>query len=330
MYGYEYKKPHRPKGYIPPQLSEKDEYIPTTHVGMYSILRNPKNKSVFLGEDQCQNVRRKTFNNVLDIFRKYGSPSYVDLWNYNISAINNCGLNYFITNPKLAPVGTLIECFEKIIETKKGRAKLQGNKVCYISFGINKSLLLQYFKNVDEATRTGTKVKIPRLNPPTPKSRELVLFGEETFSIKKGNVVTIDRNAIYNRFIHWCKLQSIPEKDGLMMALETLFKCYPIEGLEETHYYNVVTELDRLAFQSQVQSGEEELTVRLSKIIYGKAQEIIARYNLDANNISKGPMTPDVYINNAIHLLNSNMPIKYQDPDFVKEQKETEQMEDGI
>lgn len=310
-------------------LSEKDEYIPKTHIGMYSLLRNEKNQSIYLSEDQCQNIRVKTYKGILQIFREYGSPDYADLWNYNISAINDCGLNYFITNPKLAPIGDLIECFEEIVETKKGKARLQGNKALYISFGINKAMLLKYFENVAYAEKTGEPVKIPKLKTPTPKSREQVLFGQETFTRKSGEPITIDRNALYNRFEHWCKLQGIKKPEGILMALETLFKCYPIDELQETEYYNMVTELDQLAFRPRIEKGIEEVTANLSKVIYGKSKDIIGRYNLDPNNLSKGKMTIDTYINNALHLLNSNMPLKYQDPDFIEEENNIKRMEES-
>lgn len=330
IYGYNYKKPKRPEGYIPPTLSEKDEYIPKTHIGMYSLLRNEKNESIYMAEEQCQNVRKKTFKGVLAIFKEYGSPDYADLWNYNISAINECGLNYFINNPKIAPLADLIECFETVIETNAGRGKLQGGKILFISFGISKALLLQYFKNVDEAKANGTEVKIPKLPTPPYKSREAVLFGVETFTRKDGGDIVIERNAVYNRFEHWCKLQGIGKGEGILMALETLFKCYPVDGLQDNQYYNMVTDLDRLAFRPRLEKGTEEVTVNLSKVIYGKTKEILARYNLDANNLLKGNMTLDTYINNALHLLNSNMPVKYQDPEFVKEKEDTEKMEDNI
>lgn len=330
VYGYNYKKPNRPEGYIPPTLSKQDEYIPKTHIGMYSLLRNEKNKSIFMGEDQCQNIRKKTFNSVFAIFREYNSPDYADLWNYNISAINDCGLNYFINNPKIAPIADLIECFEELVETNVGIGKLHGGKILYVSFGINKKLLLQYFKSMDEANKNRTEVKIPKLKLPEPKSREAVLFGVETFTRKDGNTIVIERNAIYNRFEHWCRLQGIRKNEGLLMALETLFKCYPVDGLQELEYYNMVTELDRLAFRSRLEKGNEEVTVNLSKVIYGKTKEILARYNLDPDNLSKGTMTFDTYANNALYLLNSKMPLKYQDPDFVKEKENTEKMENGI
>lgn len=327
IYGYSYKKPKREKDYVPPTLSKRDEYIPKTHIGMYSLIRNPKNEAIYMGEDQCQNIREKTFRSVLEIFREYNSPDYADLWNYNISAINECGLNYFINNQSLAPVSDLIECFETVIDSNDDFAKLHGRKILYISFGIDKSLLVQYFKNRDEAKENGTEVKIPKLKPLKPKSRELVLFGEETFKRKEGEPIVIERNAIYNRFEHWCKLQGIGKGEGLLMALETLFKCYPVDGLEDNNYYNIVTELDRLAFRPRIEKGTEEVNVNLSKIIYGKTKEIIKRYNLDADNLSKGNMTLDTYFNNALHLLNSHMPLKYQDPDFVMEKENIEKIE---
>lgn len=321
IHGYDYQKPNRPDDYIAPSLSERDEYIPVTHIGMYSILRNEKNKSVYMSEPQCQNVRKKTYNAVLEIFREYNSPDYADLWNYNISAINDCGLNYFITNPKIAPVGDLIECFEEIVEVNQGRARIQGNKRLYISFGINKKLLAEYFKNPS---------KIPKLKPPGNKSREAVIFGEDTIKIGKEGMLVIERNAIYNRFFHWCKLQGVDKREGALIALQTLFRCYPVNGLNETEYYGMVTELDRQIFTKTHDKGKEEVPVTFSKTILGKSQDIIARYNLDPNILTKPRMDFNTYANNALHLLNSNMPMKYQDPDFLKEKEDTEKMENEI
>lgn len=327
IYGYDYKKPNRPDDYLPPTLSEKDEYIPDTHIGMYSLIRNKKYQSIYMGEEQCQNVRKKTFNSVLAIFKDYGSPDYADLWNYNIAAINECGLNYFINNPKLAPLGDLIECFEQVVDSWLFSGRFKGNKILTISFAIDKKLLLQYFKNVDEAKKNGTEVKIPKKKHLEEKSREAILFGIETFTRKNGEHIVIERNAIYNRFEHWCKLQGIGKNEGLLMALETLFKCYPVDGLESNKFYHMVTELDRMAFRPRLEKGNEEVTVNLSKVIYGKAKEIIERYNLDPDNLSKGKMNFDTYMNNALYLLNSKMPLKYQDPELEKEQEDAEKME---
>lgn len=327
IYGYDYKKPKRADDYIPPTLSEKDEYIPNTHIGMYSLLRSEKNESIYMGEEQCQNVRKKSFNSVLTIFREYGSPDYADLWNYNIAAINECGLNYFINNSKLAPLGNLIQCFEKEVESSKRGGKFNGNKILYVSFGIDKKLLIQYFKNVEDAKENGTEVKIPEPPKLIPRSREKILFGVETFTRKEGGEIELDRNATYNRFEHWCKLQGVTTTEGLTMAMETLFKCYPVNGLHELKYYNIVTELDRLAFRPRLEKGNEEVNVNLSKVIYGKSKEIIERYNLDPTNLSKGIMTFDTYANNALHLLNSHMPLSYQDPWLAKEKADTEKME---
>lgn len=313
IYGYDYKKPNRTDDYITPSLSEKDEYIPNTHIGMYSIFRNEKNKAVYMGETQCQNMRKKTYNSVLEIFREYNSPDYADLWNYNISAINDCGLNYFITNPKIAPVGDLIECFEQEDKVKSGHTRL------VISFGINKKLLAEYFKNPSNP---------PKLKPPGNKSREAVIFGEDTIKIGREGKFVIERNAIYNRFCHWCKLQGVNTREGALMALQTLFRCYSIDGLNEPEYYNIVTELDRQIFTRTYNKGEEEVSVKFSKAVLGKAQDIIARYNLDSNILTKPRMDFDTYVNNALHLLNSNMPMCYQDPDYVKEKQDTKKMEE--
>lgn len=325
--GYKYERQRRSGGTQGlPYLSEKDEYIPKTHIGMYSVLRNPKNEAVYMSEEQCQNIRRKTFDALHAIFKKYGSPDYVDLWNYNILAINDVGINFFIINPKLAPIGDLIECFgeeDKLPKDKKRQLRTM------ISFGINRELLAEYFHNVDIAKKTGSKVKIPQLPPLPPKTREEVIFGQSTIQIDDAGSLTIDRNAIYNRFQHWCTLQGVDEQRGALMALEALFKRYPIDGLNSTDYYHVVTELDRKIFTPRKADGTETVEVELSSLIYGQAKAIIERYNADPANLSKSQMAFDTYANNALHLLNNNMPLVYRDPELLKDRQNTEKIEQG-
>lgn len=321
FYGYTYKKKPREKDYIPPTLSEKDEYIPETHIGMYSLVRNEKNKSVYMGESQCQSVRRKTYESVLKIFREYSSPSYADLWNYNISAINDNGLNYFTANPHIAPIAHLIQCFETHIDGQKYGSK--GHLM--ISFGINRQALNYYLKSVADG-----KPKIPRLKDPPPKTREAVLFGYDTVNIGKDGKLLLERNAVYNRFEHWCKIQGVTVEEGAMMALQTLIKDYPIDELNDLNYYGVVTELDRQIFEKEVEEEKENRTISFSKLFLNKAREIITRYNRDPNNLEKGRLDIDIYMNNALYLINSNMPVKYRDPELEEDIKNTQKMEEQI
>lgn len=317
---YKYEKQPRTKNYIPVYLSEKDEYIPNTHVGMYSLLRNEKHESIYMSELACQNARKKTFDGIFSIYQKYNSPDFADLWNYNIAAINDAGLNYFITNPKLAPIGGLIECF-----SFKIRASLYSDKKM-ISFGINRTLLNQYFKNYAEAKKAGKKVQVPTLKKPGNKTREQVIFGQDTVVVN-GDNVEIDRNAVYNRFLHWCALQGVDKQEGLIMALESLFRLYPIDGLNSTDYYHVVTELDRSIFYQSKQADSKKVTITLSGLLLKNIRDILRRYNSDPANLGKKKISVEEYINNAIYFMNKHMPLKYSNPKLAKEQELTEKME---
>lgn len=324
MEEFEYKKRKRLPGEQRPTLSERDEYVPDTHIGMYSILRNEKNKNVYMGEEQCQITREKTYNGVLKIYNRYNSPSYADLWNYNIEAINECGLNYFASNKYISPIRNLIECFES------GTLKNQGIYVArekVISFGIERESLKKYLDELSDYNEVELHIKIPHRPSLRKKSRERVLFGNETYR-RIGGTVEIPRNAIFNRFQHWCVLNGVSEQEGLLMAIEGLFKSYPVDGLNEPRQYNVITELDRKIFGKQHEPGRaDEVPVAISGVIYGKTSEIIARYNIDPKNMIRDPMTFDDYVNNALYLLNSKMPKKYRDPELIEEQRETEKME---
>lgn len=317
--GYKYQKPNRSKDFIPPNLSKKDEYVPKSHIGMYSLLRNPKNESIYMGEDACQNIRMKTFQSVLRIFHKYGSPDYSELWNYNISAINDAGFNYFTVNSNIAPIADLIECFEQEYKISN------GNKRLMISFGINKEILVQYLKDVKQSKETGEKVIIPKLKKPGNKTRAEVIFGYGTIKVGIGNEVKIGRNAIFNRFQHWCSLNGISERDGILTALQNVMDDYPIEGLYDTEYYHVVTELDRMIFKSTEE--KESFDIELSSVIFNQTNEIIQRYNSDPNNLEKGEMTFDTYISNALYLLNSKIPLKYRDPKLQQDIYDVSEME---
>lgn len=320
MAEFRYQKQKRPSNYAPIYLSEKDEYIPETHVGMYSLLRDEKFESIYMSETQCQNLRKKTYDGLFAIYQKYNSPSFADLWNYNIATINDCGLNYFITNSKLAPVGLLIECFEE----EKYTNFYSKKKI--ISFGINKEKLNEYFKRYAEAKKTGKKVKVPKLPAPEGKSREQVIFGQDTIVVNDG-VVTLDRNAVYNRFIHWCELQGVDKDEGLLMAFESLFKLYPCKELNELDYYHVVTELDRNIFYQEPKVETQKVGVTISGELIRNIKDILRRYNNAPENRGKKPITADDYVNNAIYFMNKNMPLKYSNPKLAREKELTEKME---
>lgn len=319
--GYTWKRGTRGNKYIPPLLSNQDEYCPKTHYPMYKILRNQKNTNVYMSEESCQKMRMETYQNVYTLYNKYGGPDFADFFNVNREEINELALNAFAKHIKLAPVSGLIECF-----STEYRLKSNGRKRKAISFGINKVLLRKYFENVKKAEETGKPVVIPKLKRAPQKDKNIVIFGESTIKLDRGQEVKIERNALYNQFQHWCLLNGVSEKEGVLMALECLIQDYPITGLDEVGEYRVVTEFDRYSYIRPNQEQPEQRKINFDGQILALAEKIIERYNLDTENITKPFMELDTYVNNAVHLLNSNMDLKYRDPELDLERKQLERM----
>lgn len=300
--------PAKRTGFIYPVLSEKDEFVPSTHIGMYSIFRNPKNKNVYLSEQHCQSIRKKTFEAIFNFFRKYGSPDFADLFNYNVDTFTALGLNYFATQPKVAPLANLIECFT---------ISPNLNGIRRVSFGLSKKALEYYF----------TTRHVPIITRNKSKSRDLILFGAEEIKLNSEVNIKIDRTAWYRRFVEWCELQGVDQQEGLIMAFEQLFNAYPLTDLLPTSEYDFITEFDKPLFAKRkgIAKGTTNKTVELSNIINGLAEDIIKRYNRDPDNATK-KLDFDTYINNALYLLNNSMDVKYQDPELYQEKIQTERM----
>ncbi len=324
IYGYDYKRKTRSSKYGV-FLSNQDDGIPKTHIGMYEILRNPENKSFYMSEQQCQITRKKTFDGVHEIYKKYGSPSYSDLWNYNIKAITDLGMNYFSVNPNLLPISYIIQCFE--LKTEKGQFAQRK-----VSFGIHREVFKKYLQDLEKSQKNGEPIKVPSLKPTVPKTKAQVIFGEEQIKIDDEHTVSLDRNAAYNQFDSWCKLQGVEQKEGLVMALQTLVKAYPIKGLYDLEYYNVVTELDKQVFlpEDPEEHKIQRINIGISSFLYNKAKNIITRYNLDPKNLVRGELDFDTYVNNALYHFNNKMPMKYQNPDFLSEKETIDKMEESI
>lgn len=302
----EFQAAPRRAGFIYPVLSEKDEFVPKTHIGMYTIFRNPNNKNVYMSEQACQKIRRKTFDGLLEIFKKYGSPNIADLFNYNIQVITDIGLNHFARQPKIAPLANVIECFT---------TKETGSRVIQVSFGLSREVLAYYFK-----TRC-----VPIMRRNKAKSRDLILFGAEQIDIGNDDTITVDRSALYRKFVDWCELQGVDQQEGILMALELLFENYPLPALLPTSEYDFLTEFDRPLFAKRRDrlQGKTVHSVELSNVVAGLAEDIIARYNRDPDNATK-KIDFNSYVNNALHLLNSSMDLKYQNPELYQEQLETQ------
>lgn len=303
-------------------LTKSDEYCPKTHIGMYPLLRNKKNVSAYLSEEDCQKMRKDTFQNVLDMFKKYGSPDYADFFNYNAEVIAEIGMNHFSFHPKLSPVCLLIECFSFPCINHA------GEKSQAISFGINRELLQQYLKSYAEAQKKGTLVDIPKLVRKPPEKRDLILYGEARIDIGGGNTFKTARNALYNRFLDWCDIQGISEQEGAAMALETVLQAYPSERLKDISEYDLITEFDRPLFAlPKREYRDTEETIVVSGTIRGISKKIIERYNRDPDNIAKPKLTFDKYVNNALFLMNNSIGLKYRNPGLYFEKLQLEEME---
>lgn len=320
---YKWKRTKRGKTYIPPLLSDKDDFVPDTHIGMYQLLTNPKDPAIYMSEARCQQLRHETFDAIHTLYKKYGSPDFQIFWNYNLEAINDLGLNKFGTHTKLLPIIGLIECFEK-----KMALKSNGRLRYIISFGIEKKRLVEYLKEKKLAKKTGAEVPLPKLELRQPKSRDLILFGE-THIMAGGGDLKIDKNSVYNQFSHWCSLNGIAKKTGATMALKFFVDNHPIDGLGDTEDYDVFTEFDKpiLAAKRKDSVPDETIKVKVDGTVLNKAKDIIKLYNRDVANIAKETMTLAGYTSNALHLLNQNMPLKYRDFDLYQQQRQLELME---
>lgn len=302
-------------------LTDRDEYVPNTHIGMYSLLRNPKNKGIYMGENRCEKVRKDTFSGICNLYRKYGSPDFADFYNRNAEVITQIGLNHFAYNQKLAPIADFIECFV-VLE------KIGGGKDFVASFGINKQLIstyLEWVKNGEPIDRDFLRTFLVNY-PDESKSRDFIIFGNEKIDLFDSTSVSMDRNALYRRFLDWCELQGVDKSDGILMALESLLEAYPLESVKETTDYDILTEFDIPLFHKPEKEADSvEKKVVFSGGILALAEKIVQRYNRDVNNLTK-QVSFDTYINNAVHLMNQTMPEQYRDPELNEEKKQLEEM----
>lgn len=316
MAGQEYKfePAKRKSGFKYPLLSMKDEFVPSTHIGIYDILRNPNNKKTYVSEEHCQKLRYETFDNIMKIYTRYGSPKIDDLFNNNIGAFNQLNLNRFAHIKGLIPFAGCIECLSSM--QSESRYGVQKREI--ICFGIRKDIIDNYVK---------TKRVPVFAKTVNPYERDLILFGAEEIALSQNKKVEVTRTAKYRQFVHWCELQGVDKEDGLIMAFESLFERYPITELLPTSAYDVITDFDRpMLFKKPTLSNRGEKVnkqVEFSKFVYDYAEDILARYNRDVDNTLR-QMDMNAYINNAVNLLNNSMDLKYRDPELAKEVDETQ------
>lgn len=302
---------------IPYQLSEFDENVPKTHIGMYKFLTDKRNESVYMGENACQNVRKRTFKGVFKLFEKYGSPLIDDFWNYNVKVITEIGMNCFAENTAFAPLAHLVECFvyEKPVKTKRGT-----NSARYVSFAIRVQYLNAYLKSRLEGIPD--ELELPE------KSRDLVLFGETRFKLGMEYVST-ENNALIQRFKDWCRIRGVTFQTGMNIAVKKLMDDIPAEKLKDLSEYDLLTEFDAPLFARPKRMCQKtRITVQLVSSVYILTQKILARYNRDVDNLDKERIGFDSYVSNALNLMNRSMNLKYRDPLLYKKKAELEMLEE--
>lgn len=295
-------------------LTEQDEYVPSTHLGVYSLFRNPENKSVYMSESRCQAIRWKTYNGVMELFKKYKAPSFCTFFNYNADILTKLGVNYFETHDKFAPIAELVEVFPKKVETESVPTQA-------ISFGIDKLTLKYYLQCLREEREfwESPPIAVIKRKKLQRKNRDFIMFGAEDTQMDYWKSIHMPTNPLYNQFLDWCELQSLHPYEGMLKAIECLLQTYPAEGLKDVTEYDYIDELDvPLYAKPREQSKRVNREVVLSGQICSLAEAIIDRYNREPKNIANR-IDFDLYVNNALHLLNQNMDLQYRDPALYDE-----------
>lgn len=296
-------------------LSEKDEYVPSTHIGMYSLFRNPENTSVYMSESRCQSMRYKTYSKTMELFKKYRTLSFCTFFNYNADILTKLGVNYFATHDKFAPIAELVESFPHKIETTPVPSQA-------ISFGIDRMVLKSYLESLRKGTNfwTAPPISVIKRKKVQLEKRDFVLFDEEETKMDYWKSIHMPRNPLYNRFLDWCEIQGIQAHEGMLMAIDELLKSHPADGLKDLTEYDYIAELDvPLYAKPRERSKRVEMPVEFSGKLYSEAEAIIERYNREPKNSAK-KINFDVYCNNALFLMNSNMDLQYRNPNLYDEE----------
>lgn len=301
-------------------LSARDEDVPETHVPLFDLLSNPNNKGIHMGVLALQDIRKRTFQNVYELFDDCGSASFSDFYNQNLEELSALGLIFFENNTVLSQISHLIECFEKISENHADFS--------YISFGINREDLKEYL------SLRGQKMELPdRLK--RPKSHFLNLsdyekmksrFGYYYFQLSKRNNVSLCNCAITRRFQDWCNLNDIDFEKGILIAMEFLCSQSKESALKPLEKYDKVTRFDSLFLAKPEKDSElvkEE--IQFDGYIHALAKSIIARMNRDPKN-QFHPIDFQLYVNNALFAFNKSVPLKYRDPKLYMEYGDYDKM----
>lgn len=308
-----------PKNYF--LLSEYDEFVPNTHIGITALTRNYDNKGAYMGKAALERMRANTFQSVYSLFRQCGSISFAEFFNSNLEDLCDLGLIHFEDNRALSQVVNLIECFETLRKTPP--------KSYVISFGINRKDLREYLSLQKSGATIPERLKHSKyyLKKPTEREKMLQRFGGYWIQSSHNGGFPLCNNAILRRYQAWCKLNGITLEDGLLFAMERTVNEYGEKKPEELEKYDKKTPFDYLLLKHPKKEAEcVSIEVQFDGTLFAIANAIIDRMNRDPRNLLH-PIDFQLYINNALLALNKKMPLKYRDPNLYLEYGEYQKME---
>ena len=292
-----------------PVLHPTDEYVPTeTHIGLLEFIEDLNKREPCVGAERAMQLRKATYNNVLELFHLYGSRNFVEFWNFHSREFVKLKKNEFANISALSPFCDYIECFSK----DNIAVKQKNTKISHICFGISKQMLEKYYKKKADCEKQGIKFEPPikRIIGGV-KNRDFILYGVHEIRFENGTHAKIEKGAIYNQFLHWCDIQGLTRRVGIMIAMREVMAKYPVQEVKALEEYQTLTDLDEMyILRAETNTPEVSVLTSTSLPLFNKMQEMIKRYNLDPNNITK--LSQQGYVNNAIFQLNKKFGEKYK------------------
>ena len=301
--------------FIRPYLSLKDEYVPDDCISIYEMFILSSNMKNLYGEKVAKELRKKTYNNVLKLYEEDGADDYTKFWNFHVEEISEMRLNEFAKFEPLEPYCRYIEAFKK---KKKSNGKIRW----VISFGIKKSTIEKFLEEKERCRREDIPFIPPTIKKGRKPIKEMIDFG--TYQLYTGNVneISIEKGALYERFKKWAALQGITLREAGLMAINSVIDLYPVDDLEELSDFQKITVFDKnYLAKKDVFKEIKPYKANINGETFCKAEKILYRYNLDPTNVCK-EKNMNQYVNEALELMNSKMPLKYSNPDLYEQYKE--------
>ncbi len=258
--------------------------------------------------------RRELYESVKKEFNKTSIFRYDKFYNHYGFEIWKSGTNPFTRYEKLEPLCEYVECFTEVSKGTK------DNYTHRISFGIKQSNVENYFRKKAEAEEQGIAFISPDFKKAgAPSSGNVFTQGKENWLDPMYVDSKVEQNAISCRFRHWYNLMGINRQEACMMAMDSVVKLHPHEDIMDLVEYQTGTKFDRYTLQKKYKEPSVTKNVYLKSDILEQTERIVARYNSDVDNIMKVKWNVSSYINDAMALLNSKVPLKYSNPELLRE-----------